>query len=369
MACRRRRLVERTDPRPSGHPAARLSRSVISATCFLVALPRPRPPPPAHRGQTADHLLIAAAGDRHPAGEPRSCGTRTTASRCLMSSWLAPAPSTRTSNRDAHAGGDLADRCGQHGEVVGEGVRAGVARPQQHRQRLGGISQPGPQWMEAVAHLEGRCCPFLVAVRGDQSRVQVDDQPPRQHLPGDGQPREPARPRADQLPHVRPDRRPAPGRSCPGSPDRPVPASAAPWYRSARPPRPVAGAPARRYRSCSWPPARSPPPWRPASSRDRSAGTSPPGPAPRRARTSGRTDPRACEAAPPRHDRSGPLRPRPRTGSGPSAYYSPLRSAPVSADCNVWLPRNLPERGALRYLRDATPLRIRRRRLASFRAL
>ena len=66
---------------------------------------------------------------------------------------------------------DLAERRAQHGEVISEGVRAGVARPQQHRQRLGGIGAPGTQRMESVAHLEGGCGPFLVAARGDQRRV------------------------------------------------------------------------------------------------------------------------------------------------------------------------------------------------------
>src|SRR5690348_17447542 len=48
------------------------------------------------------------------------------------------------------------ERRGQHREMIGEGIRAGVARSQQHRQRLGGIGAPGPQRMESVAHLEGR---------------------------------------------------------------------------------------------------------------------------------------------------------------------------------------------------------------------
>jgi hypothetical protein len=39
---------------------------------------------------------------------------------------------------------------------------------------------------------------------GDQGGVHVQDQPPGQDLPGDGQPREPGRGPLDQLPHVRP---------------------------------------------------------------------------------------------------------------------------------------------------------------------
>ena len=41
-------------------------------------------------------------------------------SRCLMSSWLAPAPSTRTSSFDRIREGPP-ERRGQHREVVGEG--------------------------------------------------------------------------------------------------------------------------------------------------------------------------------------------------------------------------------------------------------
>ena len=58
------------------------------------------------------------------------------------------------------AGRDLPDRRRQDREVVGEGVRPGVARPQQHRQRLGDIGQPGPEREEAVTHLERGSRPF-----------------------------------------------------------------------------------------------------------------------------------------------------------------------------------------------------------------
>jgi hypothetical protein len=53
------------------------------------------------------------------------------------------------------AGGDLRQRRAQHRHVIGNRVRPGVARAQQHRQRLGGIGQPGAQWMEAEPFLEG----------------------------------------------------------------------------------------------------------------------------------------------------------------------------------------------------------------------
>ena len=52
-----------------------------------------------------------------------------------------------------HAGRYLRDRRGQHPDVVSDGVRAGVAGPQQRRQALGGIGQPRPERVEAVAFL------------------------------------------------------------------------------------------------------------------------------------------------------------------------------------------------------------------------
>jgi len=38
--------------------------------------------------------------------------------------------------------GELAQGLAQHGDVVGGGVAAGVARAQQHRQRFAGASSP-----------------------------------------------------------------------------------------------------------------------------------------------------------------------------------------------------------------------------------
>ena len=76
-------------------------------------------------------------------------------SRCPMSSWLAPAPSTRTRTLPPEPGGDLPQRRGQHLLVVGERVRPGVAGPQQHGQALAGVRAPGAQRVEAVALLPG----------------------------------------------------------------------------------------------------------------------------------------------------------------------------------------------------------------------
>jgi hypothetical protein len=50
-------------------------------------------------------------------------------------------------------GGDLLQGRGQYFLVVGERVRAGVARSEQHVQALAGVRAPGSEGVEAVAHL------------------------------------------------------------------------------------------------------------------------------------------------------------------------------------------------------------------------
>ena len=76
--------------------------------------------------------------------------------------------------------GQLAQRLAQHADVVGGGVGPGVARTQQHRQRLAGaistVVDKRPQRMVPVSALERRRGAFLVRVRGHQRRVDVDDQ-------------------------------------------------------------------------------------------------------------------------------------------------------------------------------------------------
>ena len=259
-----RRTIHRSPP---GQFPARLSRRVISATSLSSSMPPSWATPGFHAsaGSFADGVLIGcsdhpAAGEEHRPPRRGRC-----ASRCLTSSWLAPAPSTRTRILRPEPGGDLPDRRGQHVLVVGEGVRAGVPGPQQHRQALAGISSPGRQRVEAVAFLPGGSRSLLVRARGDQRGVHVDHQPARQRLPGDDQPREPGRGLPDQRPHVRPRfraglRDPAPAWPCAPARSRARRTSG----RSAPPPAPEPGAPAPRYRSCSWPPARSPPPSTPA---------------------------------------------------------------------------------------------------------
>ena len=66
---------------------------------------------------------------------------------------------------------DLAQRPVQHGEVVGGGVAAGVARAQQHCEGLAGVVQPGPEGVMAEAALEVPASIFLVRVGRDSSGV------------------------------------------------------------------------------------------------------------------------------------------------------------------------------------------------------
>ena len=78
------------------------------------------------------------------AGRTRPSTTAAARSASPGTSWVAPAPSARTSTfrpgrRPGPVAGQLRSACADDGDVVGGGVRAGVARPQQHRQRL-----PGP---------------------------------------------------------------------------------------------------------------------------------------------------------------------------------------------------------------------------------
>jgi hypothetical protein len=76
--------------------------------------------------------------------------------------------------------GELPQRGAGDGDVVGGGVGPGVAEPRQHRQWLPAARRAvvgeAPQWMESVAAFERRRGLLLVAVRGDQGGVEVDDQ-------------------------------------------------------------------------------------------------------------------------------------------------------------------------------------------------
>jgi hypothetical protein len=121
---------------------------------------------PGGGGQQPDRLLIGfgdgpAAGEQHPA--PRRGQGQQVADQFVAGA----DPVDADQQLRPHAGGDLPDRRGQHREVVGEGVRAGVAWAQQHRQALGGIGAPGPQRVEAVPGLERGSGAFLMGQQRD----------------------------------------------------------------------------------------------------------------------------------------------------------------------------------------------------------
>ncbi len=72
-------------------------------------------------------------------------------------------------------GRDLRHRRGQHGDVVGDGVRARVPGPQHHRQRLLTVIAPDPERVIAEALLEGGGRSFLLRVGRHQGGVHVED--------------------------------------------------------------------------------------------------------------------------------------------------------------------------------------------------
>ena len=127
------------------------------------------------------------------------------ASRAVIqssSSWEAPAPSARISSFLRCARGDLRDRRGQDGDVVGGGVRAGVPGAQHQRERLLGVLAPHPERVVAEPLLERDRGPFLLRVRRHQGRVDIEDDGVTEVGVGDLRGRHPA----GQLgPHVRAD--------------------------------------------------------------------------------------------------------------------------------------------------------------------
>jgi hypothetical protein len=75
--------------------------------------------------------------------------------------------------------GQLLQRVPGGRDVVGDGVGAGVARPEHDLQRLTSaglaVIEERTQRVEAIAALVGGPGRFLVAVGGDQRRIEVDD--------------------------------------------------------------------------------------------------------------------------------------------------------------------------------------------------
>ena len=225
-----------------------------------------------------------------------------------MSSWLAPAPSTRTRIFRRNRAGTCrmaAASTSLWSVKVFEPALPGRSSMARHSRVL---AQPGAQRVEAVAFLPGGSRPFLVGAGGDQGGVHVDDQPAGQGLPGDVQPREPGGRVLDQLSTRARGLSRGRGRSCPARPaSRPGPGPGAPSARSARPRAPGRGAPAGRCRSCWSPRARSPPPATPARCPGRRRATCPSSAAPRSAARSVPPGRRPCGAGPRRRGRPGPV--------------------------------------------------------------
>ena len=101
FACRRDGLVRRTIHRsPSGQPAARLVRWVISATC-LSSCTTPSWSTAACQAAGSSPIACSSAS---VIAQPQVNSTvrrrEASDSRWLISSWLAPAPSMRTSSFD-----------------------------------------------------------------------------------------------------------------------------------------------------------------------------------------------------------------------------------------------------------------------------
>ena len=102
LACRREGLVRRTIHRsPAGQPAARLIRWVISATC-LSSCTAPSWSTAACQADAGSSLIACSSASVIIQPQVNSTVRRRddSDSRWVISSWLAPAPSTRTSSCD-----------------------------------------------------------------------------------------------------------------------------------------------------------------------------------------------------------------------------------------------------------------------------
>jgi hypothetical protein len=109
---------------------------------------------PRRCGQLPDRVLVGF-GDRPAGGEQHGAAPRRQRQQ-VADEFVAGAGTVDADQQPGpEAGGDLPDRRRQDREVVGEGVRPGVARPQQHSQRLGGIGKPGPCGPQHDRHRHG----------------------------------------------------------------------------------------------------------------------------------------------------------------------------------------------------------------------
>jgi hypothetical protein len=72
--------------------------------------------------------------------------------------------------------GDLCECLVEHCDVIGGGVRVGVAGPQPAGQCLAGVGEEAQQRVEAETALVGGCGLLLLGVAGDQRGVGVQDE-------------------------------------------------------------------------------------------------------------------------------------------------------------------------------------------------
>jgi hypothetical protein len=72
--------------------------------------------------------------------------------------------------------GDLCEGLVEDGDVVGGGVRSGVARPQEASEGLAGVVEEAEQRVVAEAAFVGGGGLLLLGVAGDQGGVDVQDQ-------------------------------------------------------------------------------------------------------------------------------------------------------------------------------------------------
>ena len=92
-----------------------------------------------------------------------------------MKPWVNAAESARaTTSTVGRVDGQLGQGHGEQFDMVGGGVRPGVARPQDPGQRFAGGVQEGEQRVMPEPALVGRRRPLLVGVGGDQRAVEVD---------------------------------------------------------------------------------------------------------------------------------------------------------------------------------------------------
>jgi hypothetical protein len=235
-----RRTVQR---RPAAHFPARLIRWMISATCLFSSGWPCRSTPGFHASAGSWAMASSSVAVIAQPQVNSTCRRgEAIGSRCSMRSWVAPAPSTRTISRDRMRAGTWAlasPRTSTWPATVFDPALPG--RSSRARDSDVFASHPPNGW-NPYPFFQVGAAPSLPKRRRagrDEGGVQVDDQPGRQRLPGDLQPREPAWRGLDHRPGAVP--RPCPGLRGPGQ-GAPVGQLQGPADRRVRRRRPSTGA-------------------------------------------------------------------------------------------------------------------------------